>query len=139
MRRRILIVEDSKADLFLIREAVASAKVDADLHVVHDGEQAVQIFEQLEHNTGLPCPDLVLIDLNLPKKDGAEVLRCLRNTNACKSALVLIVTSSDSASDRESVSALGLSGYFRKPSAYAEFMQLGPIVRDLLASLDNAQ
>jgi CheY-like chemotaxis protein len=128
------VVEDSKADLFLIREAIAAAQVEAVLHVVHDGEQALQIFEELDRSPGTRCPDLVLLDLNLPKKDGASVLRSLRNTSVCKDVKVLIVTSSDSSSDRESVNALGLSGYFRKPSAYADFMKLGPIVKDLLAS-----
>jgi DNA-binding response OmpR family regulator len=57
----------------------------------------------------------------------------MRNTRACVNAIVLIVSSSDSESDRETVKTLGINGYFRKPSAYAEFMKLGPIVRELLA------
>jgi len=135
MRRQILVVEDSKADLFLIREAIAEAKVDADLHVVHDGQQAIEFIQRVEEGTETLCPDLVLIDLNLPKKNGTEVLRSLRKSGSCRHALVLIVTSSDSSNDRDAVNKLGLSGYFRKPSSYAEFLKLGPIVRDLLGSL----
>lgn len=78
------------------------------------------------------CPDLVLLDLNLPKKDGIEVLRHMRKSAACQNTRVLIVTSSDSTGDRESVKALGLDGYFRKPSVYAEFMKLGSMIRELL-------
>ncbi len=129
------MVEDSKADLFLIREAIAEAKVDADLHVLQDGQQAIEFFERLEESDEPLCPDLVLIDLNLPKKNGTEVLRSLRRSGPCRHALVLIVTSSDSSNDRDAVNHLGLSGYFRKPSSYAEFLKLGPIVRDLLGSL----
>jgi CheY-like chemotaxis protein len=128
------VVEDSKADLFLIKDAIKSAGVQADLHVVHDGQEAIQFFEQATASPGAPCPDLVLLDLNIPKKDGIEVLRHLRQSERCQKSLVLVVTSSDSARDREGVNALGINGYFRKPSAYAEFLKLGTIVKDLLGA-----
>jgi CheY-like chemotaxis protein len=131
-RLQILVVEDSRADLFLIREAIATAKVDAVLHVAHDGQQAIEFLERVDGTT-VPCPDLVLLDINLPRKDGIEVLHKMRNTPACKNATVLVVSSSDSENDREAVNTLGIHGYFRKPSAYAEFMKLGSIVRELLA------
>jgi CheY-like chemotaxis protein len=127
----ILVVEDSKADLFLIREAIAAAGVEAVLDVVTDGQAAVQFLESADGATR-HCPDLVLLDLNIPKKDGAEVLRHLRSNPTCKNALVVIVTSSDSTRDREAVNALGTEGYFRKPSSIAEFLKLGTLVKDLL-------
>jgi two-component system, chemotaxis family, response regulator Rcp1 len=132
-------VEDSKADLFLIREAIAAAKVDAAVAVVHDGHQAIEFVDQADRGQGAPCPDLILLDLNLPKKDGIEVLRHIRDSAVCKNALVLVVTSSDSASDREAVKALGFSGYFRKPSVYAEFMKLGPMIRELLKGITGGE
>ena len=131
-QRRILIVEDSKADIFLIREAIALAKIEADLREVHDGHEAVQLIDAADRKPDVFCPHLILLDLNLPKKDGTAVLRHIRGSNACRNARVLIVSSSDSASDREALVALGIDGYFRKPSAYAEFLKLGPIVRELL-------
>ncbi len=127
-----MVAEDSKADLFLIRQAIAAAEIDAAVEVVHDGHQAVEFIDSLDTGGGARCPDLVLLDLNLPKKDGVEVLRHLRNSVSCRDALVLVVTSSDSVRDREAVRALGFSGYFRKPSVYAEFMKLGPMIRELL-------
>jgi len=126
-----MVVEDSRADLYLIREAIAATKIEVTLHVVPDGEQAVRF---LDKSSGEGCPDLVLLDLNLPKRDGTEVLRYMRNKCSCKNALVLVVSSSDSGIDREAVKELGISGYFRKPSAYDEFMKLGPIVEMLLLS-----
>jgi two-component system, chemotaxis family, response regulator Rcp1 len=126
------VVEDSKADLFLIREAIAAAQVDAAVAVVSDGHQATEFVDQADRGQGAPCPDLILLDLNLPKKDGIEVLRHIRNSAVCRNAMVLVVSSSDSASDREAVKALGFNGYFRKPSVYAEFMKLGPMIRELL-------
>jgi CheY-like chemotaxis protein len=128
---QILIVEDSKADLFLIREAISAAGVVATLYVVHDGQEAIQFLDNVDRQV-VPCPDLVLLDLNIPKKDGTEVLRHLRQTQSCKKSLVLVVTSSDSSRDRAAVNALGTNGYFRKPSVYADFLKLGEVVRSLL-------
>ena len=132
-------MEDSKADLFLIREAIAAAQVDAAVAVVNDGHQAAEFIDRADAGQGAPCPDLVLLDLNLPKKDGIEVLRHIRNSAVCKNALVLVVTSSDSASDREAVRGLGFNGYFRKPSVYAEFMKLGPMIRELLTGGESGK
>jgi two-component system, chemotaxis family, response regulator Rcp1 len=134
-----LVVEDSKADLFLIRQAISAAQVNAAVEVVHDGHQAVEFIDQVDRGEGAPCPDLVLLDLNLPKKDGIEVLRHIRGSGNCKNSLVLVVSSSDSASDREAVKALGFSGYFRKPSVYAEFMKLGPMIRGLLQGVTDGE
>jgi chemotaxis family two-component system response regulator Rcp1 len=132
-------VEDSKADLYLIRQAISAAEVNAAVVVVDDGHQAVEFIDKAEASQGVPYPDLVLLDLNLPKKAGIEVLRHIRNSSACKNALVLVVTSSDSARDREAVKALGFNGYFRKPSVYAEFMKLGPMIRELLSGATGAE
>jgi chemotaxis family two-component system response regulator Rcp1 len=92
----------------------------------------VEFIDKVEAGKGVPCPDLFLLDLNLPKKDGIEVLRHMRNSAACKNAFVVVVTSSDSAGDREAGNALGFNEYFRKPSEYAEFMKLGSMIRELL-------
>jgi DNA-binding response OmpR family regulator len=83
-------------------------------------------------NQNVPCPDLVLLDMNLPKKSGNEVLQYLRATERCRYAAVLIVSSSDTPRDRASVETFTVAGYFKKPSNYAEFMKLGSVVRDLL-------
>jgi len=132
------VVEDSKADLFLIRQAIAAAQVNAAVAIVNDGRQAMEFIDQAAAGQGVSCPDLVLLDLNLPKKNGIEVLRYMRNSSACRNARVLVVTSSDSADDREAVKALGFDGYFRKPSVYAEFMKLGLMIRELLIGTAGA-
>ncbi len=126
-------MEDSKADIFLIREAIATAKIEADVQEVHDGHQAVQFIDAADREPEALYPDLILLDLNLPKKDGTAVLRHIRGSHACRNARVLIVSSSDSASDRAAIVALGVDGYFRKPSAYAEFLKLGVLVTNLLS------
>jgi DNA-binding response OmpR family regulator len=118
--------------VFLLREAIASAGLSADLQVVTDGEKAIEFIDRIQAGDASQCPDLIILDLNLPKRTGSEVLHHLRNTEKCRETPVLIVTSSDSEQDREKVSTMGTSGYFRKPSAYAAFMKVGAIVRDLL-------
>lgn len=126
-------MEDSRADVFLIRESLYEAKVDADLHFVHDGEKAVLFFEQADQNPSAPVPDMVILDINLPKRPGNEVLQQMRRSTRCASALVLVVTSSDSERDREEMRKLGVAAYFRKPSEYQKFMQLGELAKGLLA------
>jgi CheY-like chemotaxis protein len=108
--------------------------MDAQTHVAEDGEKAVRFFEQADADPAAPCPDLVLLDINMPRYKGGDILRKLRASTRCKNALVMIVTSSDSAADREQMYAFGANGYFRKPSEFSEFMKLGALVRDLLAA-----
>lgn len=118
--------------MFLIREALNSAKVDADLRVVSDGEAAIKFFDAVDADENGTCPALVLLDLNLPKRKGEEVLKHLRQLRRCGDAKVLIVSSSDEPRDRAAVAGLRVAGYFKKPSEFADFMKLGPLVKALL-------
>jgi DNA-binding response OmpR family regulator len=118
--------------VFLIRQAIARAQVKADLYFVSDGEAAAQFFDSADNDANAPCPDLILLDLNLPRKSGDDVLRHLRGSRRCSHAAVLIVSSSDADTDRESAARLGVSGYFRKPADHREFMKLGDRVKELL-------
>ncbi len=117
--------------MYLIRRAIQAADIHADLHVVRDGEQAVNFFDQADGDDGAPCPDLVILDINLPKKHGDEVLRHMRKSRRCASALVIVVSTSDLARDREEMAKLGANAYFRKPSEYADFLKLGEMIKEL--------
>jgi chemotaxis family two-component system response regulator Rcp1 len=132
-RRHILVVEDNRADLFLIRDALAGAVVDADVHVAEDGEKALRFLDAAQSDESAPCPALVILDINLPRKKGGDILRHMRQLRRCADTLVLVVTSSDSVRDREEMDRLGTNGYFRKPSEYAEFMKLGHVAKALLS------
>jgi two-component system, chemotaxis family, response regulator Rcp1 len=123
---RVLVIEDSKTDVFLIREALESAGVRAGIDVVRDGQAALRFLDEKAR------PALVLLDLNLPKYGGREVLRHIRNNLRTKDVAVLVVSSSALSQDREELTALGFNGYFQKPSDYAAFLQLGPLVKGLL-------
>lgn len=117
-----------------MREAIASAGIDANIDVVQDGHSATQRIDGADANEQIPCPDLILLDMNLPKKSGDEVLHHLRASVRCRNTRVLIVSSSDAPRDRAAVETFAVSGYFKKPSNYVEFMKLGPMVRELLES-----
>lgn len=132
-RCHILIVEDNNADAALIKRALSLANVSAVLDELDDGEKAIRFFEKADADPQVPCPRLILLDLNMPRYKGGEILRHIRASARCRNALVLIVTSSDSQRDREEMRGLGANGYFRKPSQLEEFMKLGLQVRQLLA------
>lgn len=122
--------------MYLIREAIERCGINADIDVLPDGSAAIQYLDDANAGESGPCPDLILLDLNLPKTSGYEVLKHLRAGVRCKCAKVLIVSSSDAPTDRKAVDDLGVSNYFMKPSTYAEFMKLGSIVERLLMSLE---
>lgn len=131
-RHHIVVIEDNRADIYLIQEALNDAGIRATVEIVQDGERAIQFFDRLDRDPSLPCPSLLLLDINLPRRPGSEVLAHVRRSGRCAQTRVVVVTSSDSDRDREEMGKLGVIGYFRKPSDYATFMKLGEMVRALL-------
>jgi two-component system, chemotaxis family, response regulator Rcp1 len=129
----VLIVEDNESDVFLIKEAINNAGCLVTIHVVGDGEEAVRFFDRADEDATQPCPALVILDINLPRKQGGEVLSHLRQSRRCREALVLTVSTSESIKDRKQMESLGATKYFHKPSDYEQFMKLGDIVKALLA------
>lgn len=135
----ILLVEDAEPDVFLVREALVQAGIKFRMMVLDDGEKAVDFVDGLDRDSSREAPDLILLDLNLPKLSGDQVLTRMRRSTRCKTVPVVIVTSSDSPRDKSDAARLGATLYFRKPSRLDEFMSLGPLVRELLKreSLDG--
>ena len=131
-RLRIIVVEDNEPDVFMVREALERADLEFELQVMDDGEKAVNLVEKIDQGEAVPQPDLVLLDLNLPRKSGVQVLERLRKSPRCARTPVVILTSSDSPKDRLHAELLGATQYFQKPSRLQEFMKLGPLVRELL-------
>lgn len=115
----------------MILEALAPVGLASRVRVARDGAEATSLFDAIDADETLAPPDVVLLDLNLPKKSGDEVLQHLRASKRCGEALVVIVSSSDARADRVAVERLFISGYFLKSSDYDEFMKLGAIVKGL--------
>lgn len=127
----IVLTEDNAADVFLVRSALEDAGLDFRLHVISDGEQALRFLQTVEADEAA-CPDLLLLDLNLPKLSGADILRNLRENNHCSDSSVVVLTSSDSPQDRARVAQFGVEHYFLKTASLDEFMKLGSVVRQVL-------
>jgi CheY-like chemotaxis protein len=132
-RPLVLVIEDNQADVFLVERAIELRKLSVRVEVISDGEEACSYFAQADASSSTPCPAAVLLDLNLPRKSGQEVLRQIKHTGKCSGVPVVIITSSNSPEDRRETAALGAAGYFRKPTSYQEFLQIGQVLEDLLA------
>lgn len=128
----ILLAEDNHGDVFLVREALEAHQITHELHVVNDGQQALDYVVKMGKPGEVPCPDVLLLDLNLPKADGPTVLKEFRQHPECARTPVIVVTSSDAEKDRTRMMQLGISRYFRKPSDYEAYLQLGELVKDVV-------
>jgi CheY-like chemotaxis protein len=132
-RLRILLAEDNQGDVMLVREALREHSVDHELHVAQDGEEALTYVARMGKAGETLCPDLLLLDLNLPKCDGPTVLKALRRHPEGADIPVIVITSSDAAKDQARIANLGIKRHFRKPNNYEEFMQLGSIIRTIVS------
>jgi CheY-like chemotaxis protein len=126
----ILLAEDNRADVFVVRKSLQDHGIPHELAVVADGEQAFRFIESVE--AGSARPSLVLLDLNLPRRTGREVLERLRSSPACSAIPTVILTSSDAPADRAFSAELGVTMYFRKPFELEEFLHLGELIRQIL-------
>jgi DNA-binding response OmpR family regulator len=125
------MVEDNLADALLVREAIGAEGLPLEVLAASDGEMAISFVERAEQDPDAPSPDAVLLDINLPKVDGFDVLRRIRASERFKNLPVIVLSSSDSLADRTEGAKLG-AGYFRKRPDYEEFLKIGAVVRRLL-------
>jgi len=128
----ILLAEDNPADVFLIKEALRQNSIVCVLSTVDNGEKAARFVRRQGEFTEAPRPNLIVLDLNLPRVDGSEILQIVRGTPELSEIPVLILSSSDAPYDRERTSKLGASGYIRKPSDLDQFMSIGREFKRLL-------
>jgi DNA-binding response OmpR family regulator len=127
----VLLIEDNPADVCLVRKALEEHEVEGELTVLSDGEKALQFMEAVDAQP-LECPDLVILDLNLPKKSGRQVLEFMRQSVNCRDMPVVILSSSDAENDRADASRLGATLYIRKPSRLGEFLNVGATLKQFL-------
>ena len=130
---RILLAEDNDGDVFLVRRALEKQGLSCELAVARNGEEALRLLDSAEVGSPVDAPQLILLDLNLPRVDGGEILAHLRKTEAFSQTPVIVLTSSDSPRDRDLAMSLGANAYFRKPTDLRSFMQLGEVIENALA------
>lgn len=126
----ILLVEDNPGDARLAQIALNDSKVNNDLYTVDDGEKAMKFLRQEGEYTGKPKPDLVILDLNLPRKDGREVLAEIKNDPVLRRIPVVILTSSAEEKDILGTYDLHANCYITKPLDLDQFIKVVRSVED---------
>ena len=120
----ILLVEDSPSDQLLAREALADAAVPNRLHIVSDGIEAMAFLRRQGRHHAAPRPDLILLDLNLPRKDGREVLSEIKSNEELQRIPVVVLTTSESEQDVKRAYALHANCYVSKPVDFEAFKRV---------------
>ncbi len=126
----ILIIEDNPGDVELIRQAFKNFKILNSLENVSDGEKAMQFLKKEGSYKNAPRPDMILLDLNLPRKDGREVLSDIKNDPGLKSIPIIVLTSSSAEEDVVKAYDLHANCYIKKPVDFDGLM-------NVVQSIDN--
>jgi CheY-like chemotaxis protein len=126
----VLLVEDDPGDVLMTREAFEHHRIRNTLHVVNDGEQALKFLHQTGEYAAAPRPGLILLDLNLPRRDGLEVLAELKEDPVLRVIPVVILTTSQAEEDILRSYALHANAYVSKPVDFERFM-------DVIRQIDN--
>jgi two-component system, chemotaxis family, response regulator Rcp1 len=108
----IALIEDAESDVLLIREALEQAGLKFDLRVMGDGEEALEFIAKIDNDETMPLPRLIILDLNLPKVSGGQVLERVRQSSRCGSVPVLVLTSSDSPKDKAEIAQFTATSTF---------------------------
>jgi CheY-like chemotaxis protein len=129
---RLLMIEDNQGDVDLFRWALEDAGVNSELSVIDDGGEALEFVRHESASTGASIPDLVILDLNLPKASGREILAAMRGTPVFANVPVVIWTSSNARLDRTQLDALRIKRYIVKPPELSELIKVGVLIREVL-------
>lgn len=126
----ILLVEDDEGDVVLTKESLNEAKIRNNLSVVRDGEQALDYLHKRNGFEDARRPHVILLDLNLPRKDGRQVLEEVKSDPSLKTIPVVILTTSDAEQDVVSSYSLNANCYIRKPVDLDEFSKVVRAIDD---------
>jgi two-component system response regulator len=131
----LLLIEDSPGDIRLVQEALKDSRIPLNLSVAHDGVEAIEFLSHQERFTDSPRPDLIMLDLNLPRKSGREVLRQIKSDPALKNIPIIIFTTSDDERDVQSSYDLCANCYIIKPVDYYRFMDIIRVIENFWFSI----
>ena len=126
----ILLVEDNPGDVRLTQEAFKESKILNNLSVAMDGEEAMAFLRREGEYGTAPCPDLILLDLNLPKKDGREVLAEIKSDERLRQIPVVVLTISKAEEDIVRSYNLSANCYITKPIDFDQFISVVPSIGD---------
>ncbi len=131
----ILLVEDNPGDVLLVREGLDEGKILNNLHVARDGIEAMKYLSGREADAGAPCPDVVLLDLNLPKMSGREVLQQIKSDPYLKAIPVVILTSSKEEEDICKAYDDHANCYITKPVGFDSFVKVVKAIEEFWFSV----
>ena len=131
----VLLVEDDPGDVLMTREAFAENKVANRLTVVSDGVSAMSFLRKEGEYTDVPTPDLVLLDLNLPRMDGREVLSAMKSDESLRSIPVVVLTTSEAEEDVLRSYSLHANAYVTKPVDFERFIDVVRQIDDFFVSV----
>jgi len=120
----VLLVEDDPGDVLMTREAFADHKLRNNLHVVDNGLDALAFLRKEGPHAGAPTPDLILLDLNLPRMDGREVLAAVKQDEQLRSIPVVVLTTSEAEEDVLRSYQLHANAYVTKPVDFERFLEV---------------
>ena len=120
----ILLVEDDDGDAKAINRALAKAKIANPVYRAHDGQEAMEILTDSHADIKLPRPALLLVDINMPRMNGIELLREIRQKEELKRTVVFMLTTSDRDEDKIEAYDLNVAGYILKEKAGHDFLRL---------------
>ena len=127
----ILLIEDDPGDVDLIRETMAFSKIFTNFTVVDDGEKAISYVHEIdEKGPSMRAPDLILLDLHLPKRDGREVLKEIRASQSLKRTPVVVLTTEENEQVVKEVYALGANCFVTKPMGLDQFSLIIKSIED---------
>jgi CheY-like chemotaxis protein len=129
---RILLAEDNPGDVLLFREALRGRGFPFEIVVAEDGQKAMSLLADVSAPGGSSRPDLIVLDVNLPKHGGDEVLQRIRSEASFAGVPVVMLTSSASPVDRDKATNLGANLYLQKSSNLEELFEIGEIIEGLL-------
>lgn len=124
----ILLVEDDPGDVFLIREALKNSALRFEMHIADNGEKALDYLYRRTSFSTTERPDLIVLDLNLPRINGIEVLRDIKSVPELSAIPVIVLTTSKSEADASLCRELGASEFLSKPPSFEEFLEIGKLI-----------
>lgn len=125
-------MEDNAGDIYLFRQALKSAGLDFELTVIEDGAEALAFVRREGKYSASPTPDLAVLDLNLPKSSGTEVLEAMRQSKDFSNMPVAVMSSSATPREQAKMEQLGISRYITKPPNLEDFLQIGEVLKQVL-------